>query len=249
MGFFMKRCISLQRQRGNDRCECVIRFQSRCELIILGFVVSGGTMLTAHAGMTVITLTDIAEARLQSISFFCAVYLLSALGVKGMWNYLGKSFDWMPRINYRRALTLLIVSGLFLYVVLTMVSGARELLTPGAWKKKGIGYELSHGVSVPEPSVRKKSMQQLRDRLWRHAENHEGKLPSGLFDASFELDRWSLPEVPGYYAYVSGRTVGEGVKVLVYEPSVMGDKRFVLLADGSVEVWKDDELRKALIDE
>jgi hypothetical protein len=92
-------------------------------------------------------------------------------------------------------------------------------------------------------------MQQLRDRLWRHAENHEGKLPSGLFDASFELDRWSLPEVPGYYAYVSGRTVGEGVKVLVYEPSVMGDKRFVLLADGSVEVWKDDELRKALIDE
>jgi hypothetical protein len=42
---------------------------------------------------------------------------------------------------------------------------------------------------------------------------------------------------------------GEGAKVLVYEPSVMGSKRFVLLADGSVEVWKDDELRKALIDE
>lgn len=68
--------------------------------------------------MTVITLTDVAEARLQSISFFCVTYLLLALGVMLLWNYLAKSFSWMPRINCRRALALMLVSGLFLYVLL-----------------------------------------------------------------------------------------------------------------------------------
>lgn len=213
---------------------------------LAAFACSAGPV---DAGMTVITLTDVAEARLQSISFFCIVYLLLALGVKCLWNYLAQSFAWMPRIHYRRALALMLVSGLFLYVILTMISGARELLTPGAWKKKGIGYELNEGQSLPEKDVRKKSIQKLRGQLWRYAESREGALPTGLFDASFEVERWALPEVPGYYAYLSGRVIGGRRDLLVYEPSVMGAKRYVLLTDGSIEVWSESELSKVLNDE
>lgn len=205
-----------------------------------------GSMLPAHAGMTVITLTDLAEARLQSISFFCLFYFLLAWGVKGLWNYLGKDFPSMPKINYRRALALMLVSGLFLYVILTMISGARELMTPGAWKKQGIGYELSGNIKLPSKETRKASMQKLKNIMWTYAGENDGALPSGLFDKSFRHSQWTLPEVPGYYAYLGGKHVGGGRDVLVYEPSVMGQKRFVLLSDGSVEVWSEDELIEAL---
>ena len=35
--------------------------------------------------------------------------------------------------------------GLLFMLVLTMISGARELLTPGAWEKKGATYQLKAG--------------------------------------------------------------------------------------------------------
>ena len=203
-------------------------------------------VMPVHAGMTVITLTDVAKARLESISFFCAVYLLLALGVRLIWNYLAGAFEWMPRINYRRALALMLVSGLFLYVVLTMVSGARELLTPGAWKKHGIGYELNTSGKVPGKSVRQASMKNLKAKLWSYARTHDGKLPHGIFDETFGIHHWALPGVAGYYAYLPAKSIGGGRKVLVYEPSVMGSRRIVLLTDGSVEAWDEKTLRRAL---
>lgn len=205
-----------------------------------------GTWLPAQAGMTVITLTDIAKARLQSISFFCFVYLLLALGVMALWNYLAKSFQWMPKINYRRALALMLVSGLFLYVILTMISGARELMTPGAWNKQGIGYELSNGIKIPSKSERKNSIHTLKKKLWAYAQEHEGKLPSGIFDKSLQPRDWALPDVPGYYAYLAGNKVGGGREILVYEPTVMGGQRFVILTDGSIERWSANKLKEAL---
>jgi hypothetical protein len=49
----------------------------------------------------------------------------------------------MPRLNLARAACLtLLISSLFV-VVLTMISGARELLTPGAWEKDGATYTLT----------------------------------------------------------------------------------------------------------
>jgi len=206
-----------------------------------------GTWVSAHAGMTVITLTDVAEARLQSISFFCAVYFLLAFCVMMLWNYLAKSFTQMPRINYRRALTLMLVSGLFLYVVLTMISGARELMTPGAWTKKGIGYELSDGGKVPPKDKRKEAIQELQRKLWVYASNHNGELPDGIFDQTFTTQNWALPEISGYYAYIATEKVRGGRDILVYEPSVMGAKRFVILTDGSIEVWSEGKLKKALL--
>ena len=64
--------------------------------------------------MTVITLTDVAKMRAESLSFFIVAYLVMALLVKWLWNYLAKSFERLPRLNYKRALALALISGLLL---------------------------------------------------------------------------------------------------------------------------------------
>lgn len=87
---------------------------------------------SATAGMTVVTLTDVAAARIDALSFFLVTYLVISLVVKVIWNQLAKSFASLPKLKYRQALGVVFVTGLLFYVVLTMISGARELLTPGA---------------------------------------------------------------------------------------------------------------------
>lgn len=59
-------------------------------------------MAQAKAGMTVITLTDIARIRLDSLSFFIFAYLVICWLVKLLWNHLAKTFTSMPRLDYRR---------------------------------------------------------------------------------------------------------------------------------------------------
>jgi len=50
---------------------------------------------------------------------------------------------WLPRLSFGRALAGVILWGLLFFIVLTMISGARELMTPGAWKKDGATYKLA----------------------------------------------------------------------------------------------------------
>ena len=82
-------------------------------------------------------LTDVARARLDSISFFLAIYVLCAVLFRWVWNVLARDFAWMPRLTFKKSLAVLVVAGLFMYFILTMISGARELLTPGAWARNG----------------------------------------------------------------------------------------------------------------
>jgi len=89
------------------------------------------------------TLSELARLRVESLSFFLAGFFLSALGVKGLWNYLRQDWPRLPRLSYGKALALVTLWGLLFVLVLTMISGARELLTPGAWKAKGLTYELN----------------------------------------------------------------------------------------------------------
>ena len=98
----------------------------------------------AHAGMPSLVLTDAASLRLEAISFFLVCYLLCTLLFRWIWNGLAKDWAWMPRLSFRKALGVMIVFGLFCYVILTMISGARELMTPGAWKKEGLLYKLDN---------------------------------------------------------------------------------------------------------
>jgi len=108
-------------------------------LAILMLLASPGLAL---AGMPSWDLTDIAKARLDAISFFLAMLLAMALLVKLLWNHLGKDFPRLPRITYFRAAARVTLWGLLFLLILTMISGARELMTPGAWDKRGSTYEL-----------------------------------------------------------------------------------------------------------
>ncbi|GAA5483456.1 hypothetical protein [Haloferula sargassicola] len=201
--------------------------------------------IPAFAGMTVITLTDAARARLDVLSFFIAAYLFLGLAVKALWNSLSKSFPKMPRLTYRQALALLLLSGLFLYVILTMISGARELLTPGAWEKQGIGYRVRADPSTSESrEERRKRLEELRDALWRYAETHDGAPPLSPFSGEIPRERWRVPG--GYLGYRKPEQIATDRAPIVYEPASAGPRRYVLLNDGSIVDWSEGKLNAEL---
>ncbi len=58
------------------------------------------------AGMASFTLTDVAQARVEVISFFLLVILVSSWVVKLLWNVLARDFPAMPKIRYKHALAI-----------------------------------------------------------------------------------------------------------------------------------------------
>jgi len=107
---------------------------------------SGMPNLSAMAGMPApFQLTEIARMRLEAISFFLVVLLVMAVLVQLVWNGLRGAFTRLPRLSYWKALGLVFLWGLLFSVVLSMISGARELMTPGAWEKQGATYRLKDG--------------------------------------------------------------------------------------------------------
>ncbi|QJE96717.1 hypothetical protein [Luteolibacter luteus] len=198
----------------------------------------------ASAGMTVITLTDMARARLDALSFFLFAFFLVSWGVKLLWNYLAKTFTALPVLNYRKALGVVTISGLLFYVVLTMISGARELLTPGAWEKQGVGYRTREGgVAYLSKEERREALRDLQGAIWAYAEEHEGKAPAGPLVEGIEPQLWRF-KGGGLYCLMPEVRPGGGRQVLVYEPSTAGGRRFVLLADGTIEDRAEGTLKK-----
>jgi hypothetical protein len=78
--------------------------------------------------------------RVQAISFFLLVLLLSPLAACWLWNSLGRDFPRLPRISYAKSLVLVAIWGLLSLVVLTMIATTREMMTPGSWRKQGLLY-------------------------------------------------------------------------------------------------------------
>lgn len=196
------------------------------------------TIGSAQAGMTSIVLSDLAEARIEVISFFILIYLLLTVVVKFLWNKLAQGIPAIPKINFRRALCLMLVSGLFMYVILTMISGARELMPPGAWEKEGISYRLKS-----KGNPRKEQIQALRDALWKHAEENEGRFPSGRLDPAIPKARWRVPEEAGFYSYLPPEANG---KILVFEPPLVGKKSYVILESGEIEIWSRSKVAEEI---
>ena len=97
---------------------------------------------------TVLRLREEPKQRLQVISFFLLAFLVSALFVKWLWNGLRREFPQLPRISFGKAMLLTMAWGLLFCLVLVMISGARELMTPGAWKKEGATYQLNNSLPV-----------------------------------------------------------------------------------------------------
>jgi hypothetical protein len=195
------------------------------------------------AGMPSFGFDQVTAIRIEDLSFFLVVLLLSALAVKWLWNVTAKDFPKLPRLGYRRALAMTALLGLFTVLVLSMVSGARELLTPGAWRKQGATYRL---IDPATESLRKKSITTLRSALWLYAKTHDGKFPQDDFDPELMHDIWESASERGHrYIYNGGLALDGPRKVLALEPDVFGDERYILFSDGEVKKVARVEIERA----
>lgn len=207
------------------------------------------TLSQATAGMTVVTLTDIARVRIDAISFFLFAYLVIAWVVKLIWNQLAKSFSSLPQLKYLQALGVVFTTGLLFYVVLTMISGARELLTPGAWEKQGTGYRLREDDPIPlDKGKRREALRRIQGAIWDHAKAHGGNAPASPMAAGMDPGLWEFAG-GGLYCLMPGVRPAVGRDILVYEPSAAGGRRFVLLSDGSIEDRSEGTLKAQLDDQ
>lgn len=197
-------------------------------------------------------LKENAIARLQNISFFLVGFLLSALFIKLLWNYLRKDWTFLPRLTYGKAVGVVFLWGLLFVLVLMMISGARELLTPGAWKTNGFTYRLADDPAWKSESEalenkRQEQLVQLRKLLWKHAKEHEGKLPDNPAAAGISEENMHVPDPSGMnYIYVKGLQAGQGNRPVLYEPDIFGPERYVLFTSGDIRRLKSTEIQHAL---
>src|SRR5262249_3920234 len=198
----------------------------------IGTMVFLGDADVASAGMPSFTLTDLARMRFQSISFFLVVFLLCSWVVRWLWNSARNDFPRLPFLTYRRAITLVALWGLLFLLVLTMISGARELMTPGAWKKEGFTYELKDQSETPKAETieaepeRGAALDRLRIALWTYAKHHEGRFPPGDNAPEIPEDVWRVPDSSHmHYRYMAGLIADRGEHPLAYEPGIFGSSR------------------------
>jgi hypothetical protein len=204
------------------------------------------------AGMprVVVTLTDLGRFRVQSISFFLFGFFLSAWLIQLLWNYLRNDFPRLPRLNYGRAVGVVALWGLLFVLVLTMISGARELMTPGAWEPRGATYRLKKTeekteASGPTERKRENKLQRLRAALWEYARKHDGKFPADQNVSDVAPECWQTADLSkAPYVYVAGQLPDRGALPLAYEPDLGQRWRMVLLTDGEVRLMTPDEIAR-----
>jgi hypothetical protein len=200
---------------------------------------------------TVQRLNDSALMRLQTISFFLAGILLCAAVVRGLWNWLQRDFPQLPRLSFGKALAGVLLWGLLFVIVLTMISGARELMTPGAWRKQGFTYKLTNPAEPASESspqtVRRQHLEKLRTALWQFAATHNGQFPDAAKQTAISRQLWEVPETGGLrYLYLPGLSASHVPALLVYEPELDSEERFVLWTNGDVSTLRSSEIRSAL---
>ncbi len=217
----------------------------------------------ASAGMPSFTLADVRRSlslsnltrmRLEVISFFLLSILLSAGIIQFIWNSLRKDFPILPRLSYGKALGVVALWGLLFVLVLTMISGARELMTPGAWEKKGLTYQLAqNSVEDVESQItaRVRAIERLADALREYARTHGRNFPADDSSPEIPAPLWQHPvNTDKRYVYVGGRLDDDEFSYrslpLAYEPDEVGPDRLVVLADGSIVWMPVSEIKKVL---
>jgi hypothetical protein len=188
--------------------------------------------------------------RVQAISFFIVVLLLCTAVVRWLWNYLQKDFPRLPRLSYGKALAGVLLWGLLFILVLTMISGARELMTPGAWQKQGFTYKLTPAPAPADATPleqRKQHLERLRTALWHFAATHNGHFPSESEKTLIPAELWLVPDGGGLrYLYVSGQSANESATILAFEPELDPEQRLVLQTNGEVISRRSSQLETLL---
>jgi hypothetical protein len=194
-------------------------------------------------------LNGTALERLQAISFFLMGFLLSAAALQLAWNYLQRDFPTFPRLTYGKALAAIFLWGLLFVIVLTMISGARELMTPGAWTKQGFTYKLNDETKAMEANSetqRRQHLEKLRTALWQFAATHQGRFPAEAEITVVPTELWEIDGLGMRLLYVPGRSAGHLPEILVYEPEIEVDRRLVLKTNGDVMLMRSAEINEAL---
>jgi hypothetical protein len=232
-------------------------------LIALAALVFLAIESAAKAGMPSFTLADVpraaslsnlSKARLEVISFFLMVILACAGVIRGIWNSLQKDFPKLPRLSFGKALGVVFLWGLLFLLVLTMISGARELLTPGAWEKQGATYRLAVAESRPveqEINRRYQAIERLRAALFDDARRHHGELPAIEPKGRIRAQLWQVPGHPKErYIYLGGKIAGEDSlasgPIVAYEPAAVGSDRLVILSGGAILWMSADSIEREL---
>jgi len=162
--------------------------------------VFAGTSQAVFAGMSTVTLSKFGTDRLIGLStvFFLLIIVVATV-LTYCWNRLVAETNW-PRLTHPKAIGFSFLGGLLFFLVLVMIAGSRELLSPGAWRPKGILYELSSNplpppdgvvfdpaTLVPEEdspearlAVRREALARLRAALWKYADENNGTFPEEL---------------------------------------------------------------------
>jgi hypothetical protein len=199
------------------------------------------------------TLNEAVALRFESISFFLMLFLLVSLLIRWIWNSLRSDFPRLPHLSYAKALGLVGMWGLLFMLVLTMISGARELMTPGAWKKDGLTYSLAD-EKKPEPGAepavteqaRRAKLQALFASLAAYASGHDGRFPAS-HEPAIPSEIWKTPHASGLrYVYLPDRTTRDEGRVLACEPELFPDGRFVLFTNGAIKRMTSPELAPLL---
>lgn len=205
--------------------------------------------------MPSVTLTELARMRIEAISFFVVVFLVCAWVVQRLWNALRADFPRLPRLGFWRAVGVVTLWAFLFVLVLTMISGARELMTPGAWRKEGLTYKVREVQDALPPdsepkSERRHALDRLRVALWTYARSHDDTFPADEASApEIPEEVWRLPGPSGArYLYKGGQKPGPaaGATPLAFEPAVFGSSRLVLLTSGAVESMLTSELTRRL---
>lgn len=204
----------------------------------------------AWAGMPTVTLSDIASMRVEAISFFLVCFLITAKIIQRIWNGLRTDFPNLPILTYRNALGAVTVWAFLFLLVLSMISDARELMTPGAWTKTGLTYRLDEKppevLKAEQDSRRRAKLERLHGALWTFAQEHGGILPDKDERSSIPHGFWRLADEAFLeYVYIPGLKADSGNDVVAFEPGVY-DEREVLLSSGVILRMTQEQLDRAL---
>lgn len=213
-------------------------------LTLLSHVMFGSMLYSplANAGMPtppMYTLTELARLRLTDISFFLMLFIVGALIVRLIWNSLRTDFPLLPKMTIKTAILTNLMFAFAIATILTMISGARELMTPQAWTKQGLINRTKLDMQ------RQQNMEYLRRALFDYAKANNGKFPATTFDTKIPEKLW-LVEDKNRYEYVTGLTMQSDTAIVAYEPEAMPAPRYVLHANGVIEKLHTLQLNQAL---
>ncbi len=195
-------------------------------------------MNVAYAGMPSLTLTDFARLRLSTLSFFLLIYFIASIAIFGLWHFLRQEFSTLPQLSFQKSLAFVFLWGIAFYLVLLMIAGTRELMTPKAWEKAGIIHQLAPDKFQQFLDTRRYKLEQLRTELWHFAEKHHGKFPQ---EQSNPL--WFAPAGKQKYQYISGLTSQSPIQPLAYEPDNYGQERMTLLTNGMIDIFPIETIK------